>query len=294
MRPGGGGADLAQLEAEATEAAALYEARGWCEQSGGVLSHPAAALGTHDPQVTGRRHTYERVEFDSEYEPHPGEPGRARWLGYTANRGARAWMLRHDEPRPWLICVHGAMMGRPNLDLSLFRTRWLHEDLGLNVLLPVLPLHGPRRGDLPRDTMFPGEDVLDNVHGAAQSVWDIRRLVSWIRTQDPAARIGVTGVSLGGYVTSLVASLEDGLACAIVGVPVVDLVDLIGYHAKLASDDERRRRRDRGQARRPGGVAAGPDAASAPRGPVRLCGPGRSARAPAPSSRAALGALGPP
>jgi hypothetical protein len=132
-------------------------------------------------------------------------------------------------------------MGRPNIDLSLFRTRWLHEDLGLNVLLPVLPLHGPRRGDLPNDTMFPGEDVLDNVHGAAQSVWDIRRLVSWIRTQDPDARIGVTGVSLGGYITSLVASLETGLACAIVGVPVVDLVDLIGYHAKLAHDEERRR-----------------------------------------------------
>jgi hypothetical protein len=66
-------------------------------------------------------------------------------------------------------------------------------------------------------------------------------LVSWIRTRDPAARIGVTGISLGGYVTSLVASLENGLACAIVGVPVVDLVDLIGYHAKLAPDDERRR-----------------------------------------------------
>ena len=79
--------------------------------------------------------------------------------------------------------------------------------------------------------MFPGEDVLDNVHGAAQSVWDIRRLVSWIRTQDPGARIGVNGVSLGGYITSLVASLEDGLACAIVGVRVVDLVDLIEAHA---------------------------------------------------------------
>jgi predicted alpha/beta hydrolase len=89
--------------------------------------------------------------------------------------------------------------------------------------------------------MFPGEDILDNVHGTAQAVWDIRRLVSWIRAQDGTVPIGITGISLGGYVTSLVASLEDGLACAILGVPAVDLFDLIEHHAGLAPDDERRR-----------------------------------------------------
>jgi dienelactone hydrolase len=83
--------------------------------------------------------------------------------------------------------------------------------------------------------------VLDNVHGAAQSVWDVRRLVSWIRTQDDAARIGITGVSLGGYVTALVAGVEDGLACAIAGIPAVDLIDLIEHHARLESNSERAR-----------------------------------------------------
>ena len=188
--------------------------------------------------VQTRRHAYERLSFESGYEPYAGEPGGTRWLSYAANGRARAWMLRHDEPRPWLICVHGASMGRPALDLNLFRTRWLHEDLGLNVLLPVLPLHGPRRRGVWKGAMFPGEDFQDNIHGSAQAVWDIRRLMSWIRAEDPDARIGITGISLGGYVSSLVASLEDGLVCAILGVPAVDLVALIERHAGLAPADD--------------------------------------------------------
>jgi len=239
--PAGAGVIAARVEQEARAALELYEQAGWCDEPERYhLPLPTLSDVTTRNAET-RRLTYERLSFESEYEPHAGEPGRARWLGYTANRRACAWMLRHDEQRPWLISVHGARMGRPNMDLALLRARWLHEDLGLNVVFPVLPLHGPRRRGVSKGATFPGQDVLDNVHAAAQSVSDIRRLVSWIRAGDPDAAIGITGVSLGGYVTSLVASLEDGLACAIAGVPAVDLVDLIEHHAGLAPDDERRR-----------------------------------------------------
>jgi dienelactone hydrolase len=238
-------ADLARLEREAGAAAALYEQRGWLARPEGFFVAPPPLPEPAIRMVTGPRRTYERVSFDSEYAPHPGEPGRDRWFGYAANRRARAWMLRHDDsagPRPWIIVVHGALMGRPMYDIGLLRARWLHHDLGLNVILPVLPLHGPRRrGSLPIDSEFPSDDVLDNVHATSQAVWDIRRLVSWIRSQDPDARIGITGVSLGGYVTSLVASVEDGLECAIVGVPAVDLIDLVEYHGRFTPSDERRR-----------------------------------------------------
>ena len=47
-------------------------------------------------------------------------------------------------------------------------------------------------------------------------------------------------MSLGGYIASLVASLDDGLTCAILGVPVVDLVELLGRHAGLSHNDPRR------------------------------------------------------
>jgi hypothetical protein len=48
------------------------------------------------------------------------------------------------------------------------------------------------------------------------------------------------GVSLGGYVSSLVASLERDLACVIAGVPVVDLVNLMEDHAPANVDGELR------------------------------------------------------
>ena len=131
-------------------------------------------------------------------------------------------------------------MGRAALDLALFRAWHLHDDLGLNVVMPVLPMHGPRARGLPKGAVFPGEDVMDDVHATAQAVWDIRRLLSWIRSQQPESPIGLYSISLGGYVASLVASLEDGLTCAILGVPVADLIELLGRHAGFGHDDPRR------------------------------------------------------
>lgn len=50
-------------------------------------------------------------------------------MGYTANNREYALLLRHPQPRPWLVCVHGTEMGRAALDLALFRAWRLHEDL---------------------------------------------------------------------------------------------------------------------------------------------------------------------
>jgi len=149
-------------------------------------------------------------------------------------------MLRHRADRPWLICVHGTEMGRAAIDLTVFRAWHLYGALGLNVVLPVLPMHGPRGRRLPAGAVFPGEDVMDDVHATAQAVWDIRRLLSWIRTEQPGAKIGLSGISLGAYVSALVASLDDGLSCAILGVPVANLVEVLTEHAHLRHDDPRR------------------------------------------------------
>ena len=227
-----------RIEREVLEALDVFSDAGWIEHPEGYFSAPPPMDDFRLEHTRTRQHVYERLSFESGYEPRPDEPGRARWLDYPLNRRGYAWLMRHEQPSPWLVCVHGAAMGRPATDLSLFRAKWLHERLGLNVLFPVLPLHGPRRPNLIGGDMYPGLDVLDNIHGTAQAVWDVRRLVSWIRSQDADAAIGFTGISLGGYVTSMTASLESGLACAIVGVPVVDLIDLIERHSGRFTDEE--------------------------------------------------------
>lgn len=231
---------LVRITGEVHAAVDFYGEKGWLDDPTQFFAPPPPLTDIRIQRVKSSRHSHQRLVFESGYAPHPGEPGAERWLRYTANRQCYGLMLRHRAPRPWLVCIHGAEMGRAALDLTLFRARRLHEDLGLNVLLPVLPLHGPRARALPRGAVFPGEDVLDDVHAAAQAVWDVRRLLSWIRDQDPGARIGLNSISLGGYVAALVASLEDGLTCAILGVPVADLVELLGRHAGLGPDDPRR------------------------------------------------------
>ncbi len=222
---------LERINSEVVAALEFYGEKGWLDNSEGFFAPPPPLTDVTVKPVTSMGRKYERLFFDSDYEPHAGEPGRDRWLAYTANNREYALVLRHRQPRPWLVCIHGAEMGRAALDLMLFQAWRLYRDFGLNVALPVLPMHGPRARGLPK---FPSEDVLNDVHGAAQAVWDIRRLLSWIRAQQPDAAIGLNGISLGGLISSLVASLDEGLTCAILGVPAVDLVGLVGRHAGLS------------------------------------------------------------
>lgn len=230
-----------RVESEVTAALEIFRAKGWLDHPGRYFARPPRLpeVTTYPVESFGRH--YERFTFESGYAPRPEEPGARRWSGYSACQRVYGLMLRHEADRPWLICVHGAEMGRAAIDLTVFRAWHLHNDLNVNVVLPVLPMHGPRGRGLPKGAAFPGEDLLDTVHATAQAVWDIRRLLSWIRTQHPDSPVGLYGLSLGGYVSSLVASLEQGLTCAILGVPVADLIGLLGRHSGLGKDDPRRR-----------------------------------------------------
>jgi hypothetical protein len=229
-----------RINQEVVAALEFYGNKGWLEKPQGFFGESPPLPDVTVREVKARRRSYHRIFFDSGYTPYPGEPGRERWLGYSANNREYALLLRHPEPRPWLVCVHGTEMGRAAIDLAVFRAWKLHDDLGLNVVIPVLPMHGPRARGLPKGAVLPGEDVLDDVHATAQAVWDLRRLLSWIRLQEPDSLIGLNGLSLGGYIASLVASLEKNLTCAILGVPVADLVGLVGRHSGLGHDDPRR------------------------------------------------------
>ena len=232
--------EFLRVEREASDAAAQFTERGWA----------ADPLSYHeDPPVPGPvalgsrkvgRTRYEALRFDSGWEPHGDEIGRGRWAGYGTNERVRVLLLRHrDGPRSWVVCVHGAEMGgRPLLDTRILRAEHLHRRLGLNVAMPVLPLHGPRRP--PSGATFPGLDLVDTVHGLAQSAWDVRRLLAWIRTTQEPSGVGLTGFSLGGYVGGLVAGLDPPLDVLVAGCPAVDLPAMLRRHSpREARDNER-------------------------------------------------------
>ena len=154
-------------------------------------------------------------------------------MAYDPIRRATTAIVRHrGEPRPWVVCVHGFCMGYPFMDFMGLHTAKLHRELGLNVALPVLPLHGPRKVTLVSGEPFLSFDMMNTVHGLTQAVWDIRRLVSWIRDQG-ATSIGLYGVSLGAYVVALLAGIEDGFDAVVAGIPVVDFPALFHEHSPV-------------------------------------------------------------
>jgi len=146
---------------------------------------------------------------------------------------------RHQ--RSWLVCAHGlGMGGNGAVDLRAFRAPQLARR-GINVVAPVLPLHGPRASGRVRGEDLMTIDMVDSLHGVAQATWDLRRIIRWLRHSEGAEQIGIMGYSLGGLVAALVASLEDDLACVVSGIPVVDLPHLFRRHspphiARMADD----------------------------------------------------------
>jgi hypothetical protein len=224
------GDDARRVHAEVEQALALFEDRGWLEKPQDYHPQPPRLESPQIERARLRGVDYERVSFTSGYEPHAQEPGRDRYLGFEASRRAHAWVLRHaGVERPWLVCIHGFRMGSPRIDLGAFDPREYHQRLGLNLLVPVLPLHGPRKVGLRSGDRFMDGDVLDTIHAEAQAMWDLRRMLSWIRASG-APSIGVLGLSLGGYNAALIASLESDLACAIAGIPLADMARIFWHH----------------------------------------------------------------
>jgi hypothetical protein len=223
-------ADLRRIRREVNAAAELYDARGWLDDPTSFHVAPPPLSRPRHHRRKWRRLEFDHLEWESGYEPHRGEPGRERWLGQVANRTAHAWLLRHgDRPRPWMIGIHGIRMGSPAIDFPFFRPALLHFRYGFDVAIPVLPLHGPRRSGFFSGSGVLGADAMDTVHAIAQAIWDVRRLLGWIRAEG-GGPIGVHGMSLGGYTAALLATIEDDLAAVVLGIPASDFVELVTHH----------------------------------------------------------------
>jgi hypothetical protein len=216
-------------------------------RSSGVAADPTLA---HPTPPALEKHTLRRIElsglpsaedlrFESEFEPRDAEI-RERWLAVARNRTARALLWRHPGgPRPTLIVIHGYGMGRPGFDARAFEVPRLHAQLGVDVALVTLPLHGARAAGRRSGAGFLDAHPLATNAAFEQAVFELRRLAGWLRAQGAPA-LGVYGMSLGGYTAALFASLERGLACAVPLVPAVCLPALLGAGRSL----EQRRARE--------------------------------------------------
>jgi hypothetical protein len=141
-------------------------------------------------------------------------PGIARW-----------W--RHDEPgRPAMLCVHGFGGGYLWLETLAFEAQRFYR-AGLDVLIAVLPHHGPRApGAAYSGAAFFDVDLVQTNEAFAQTIYELRALVRYLRAAG-ASEVGAFGMSLGGYTTALLASVEAELAFAVAMIPLTSLPEMM-------------------------------------------------------------------
>ncbi len=144
------------------------------------------------------------------------------------NMRAMAQYWRHDDgPRPTLCVIHGFMADPYWLNRRFFALPWFFKQ-GYDILLYTLPHHGPRQSRL---SPFSGHGLFAggfaNINESmAHAVHDFRIFVDYLESQG-VDKIGVTGISLGGYTSALLATVEERLHFCIPNVPVVSLADLM-------------------------------------------------------------------
>jgi hypothetical protein len=170
------------------------------------------------------------LSFDSPYEAANPEV-RAEYA--THKRNSRAWAQhwRHDDgPRPTLCVIHGFGASPYMLNSAFFALPWLYSK-GYDILLYLLPFHGPRR-----DLLAPMNGTGLFAHGPSnfneallQAVHDFRIFVDHLEASG-VKQVGVTGLSLGGYTSALLAAVEDRLQVAIPNAPVVSIPKLIPHY----------------------------------------------------------------
>ena len=181
-----------------------------------ISSRPANPIA--EWMAHGRVHN---IRFNSSFEAvNPALRDQCR--GYERNNVAYAQHWRHDDgPHPTLCVIHG-FLGSAYLANGLFLSLpWFYRS-GYDVLLYTLPFHG-RRAE--KYSPFSGYGYF--AHGfagfaeaMAQAVFDFRSLIDYLEFTG-VDRVALTGISLGGYTSALIACVDERIQAVIPNVPVV-------------------------------------------------------------------------
>jgi hypothetical protein len=170
------------------------------------------------PGVDGGR--VELLRFHSPYVAR-NPAVRREYARHENNTIARAQHWRHASgPRPTLVVVHGFGASPAWFNAAFFSLREVFAG-GWDVLLYTLPFHGSRQAGL-----MPGNGFELFLHGLAHlceamihAVHDLRAFLDHL-VAGGVARIGLTGLSLGGYITALTAAVDERLDFAVPNAPV--------------------------------------------------------------------------
>jgi hypothetical protein len=189
-----------------------------------VGDHPVRARRVSPIPLRGQQGSVELLSFESRFEA-VNPAMREAYAAHRRNRIARAQHWRHTDgegPRPTLAVIHGFTASPYWVNSAFFSLPWFFHN-GYDVLLFTLPFHGRRQS---RRSPYSGHGTF--AHGfanlneaMAQAVHDFRVFTSYL-LETSASQVGVTGLSLGGYTSALLAAVEDRLQLCIPNAPVTD------------------------------------------------------------------------
>ncbi|MGB5695145.1 MAG: alpha/beta hydrolase family protein [Polyangiales bacterium] len=170
----------------------------------------------------------EVLRFDSPFQPvHPDQ--HERYLRHHRNRVAYTRLIRHrNGPRPTIVAIHGFTAEGYLINEWFFALPWFYR-MGCDIALFTLPFHGARQtrfSPFSGHGFFAGGSSRFN-EAVAQSVFDFRILLDWLQREQGVEQVGVTGLSLGGFVSAMLASVENRLAFALPNVPIISVADLV-------------------------------------------------------------------
>ncbi len=167
-----------------------------------------------------------QLQFDSPFVPlHPDL--RGPWRRQRNNRVAHAQHWLHpDGPRPTLVFVHGYAADSYRANSWGFSLPWLYKG-GYDILLVTLPFHGARREE---GQPFSGYGYVSGglAHlneSMLQSIQELRIWLDYLFGRG-VPRVGVSGLSLGGYLSALLVTVDPRLSFCIPNSPVVAPVDM--------------------------------------------------------------------
>jgi pimeloyl-ACP methyl ester carboxylesterase len=167
-----------------------------------------------------------QLSFESPYVPvHPEM--RQSWRAQSRNRVARAQHWMHPRgARPTLVFVHGFMLDAYAANSWGFSLPWLFKK-GYDILLVTLPFHGARReaGHPFSGYGFVSGGMAHLNESMLQSIQELRIWLDYLFEQG-APQVGISGLSLGGYLSALLAAVDPRLAFCIPNSPVVAPVDM--------------------------------------------------------------------
>lgn len=208
------------------DALRFYEPLARAGDASKVFLPPPKGISVEARQLPGDDIRRFELSFRSPFQP-LNPYARPQFEAMQRNAVAHAQHWCHgDRPRPTLMVIHGFAADPHWLNAHALSLASFYER-GHDILLFTYPHHGRRaeQGSWFSGQGLFGRGLVSFNEAPMHAIHDLRVFIDYLQERG-VERIGVTGISLGGYTAATLAAVDDRLAYCIPIVPAVSPIDV--------------------------------------------------------------------